>query len=132
MKERRQMIETQPAISFTDGAVAKLREILAKQGSPDLAVRVRVTSGGCSGLSYDMGLEPPVAQPGDELFETNGVKVLLDAGSRPHVEGSVIDWQGSTLGSGGFKFNNPNAAGACGCGESFTTKKKPAAESFDV
>lgn len=128
------MIETQPAITFTDGAVAKLREILSKQGSPDLAVRVRVASGGCSGLSYEMGLEPPVAQPGDELFETNGVKVLLDGESRPHVEGAVVDWQGSTLGSGGFKFENPNAAGACGCGESFTTKKKakPETEAFDV
>lgn len=126
------MIETQPAITFTDGAVAKLREILAKQGTPDLAVRVRVASGGCSGYSYQMGLEPPVTQPGDELFETNGVKVLLDEDSRPYVEGAVIDWQGSTLGGGGFKFTNPNATGACGCGESFTTRKKPAAESFDV
>lgn len=127
------MIEAQPAITFTDGAVAKLREILSKQGDPDLAVRVRVAGGGCSGLSYQMGLEPPVPQPDDELFETNGVKVLLDEGSRPYLAGSVVDWQGSTLGSGGFKFQNPNAAGACGCGESFTTKKTaPAAESFDV
>lgn len=127
------MIEAQPVITFTDGAVAKLREILAKQGNPDLAVRVRVASGGCSGMSYQMGLEPPVPQSGDELFETNGVKVLLDGDSKPYVEGSVVDWQGSTLGSGGFKFENPNAAGACGCGESFTTKKKaPSTQAFDV
>lgn len=117
------MIETKLPISFTDGAVRKLREILAKQGNPNAAVRVRVVGGGCSGLSYQMGLEPPVASPGDLLFETNGVKVLLDESSRPHVEGSVVDWQGSALGSGGFKFNNPNATGACGCGESFTTSK---------
>jgi iron-sulfur cluster assembly protein len=127
------MIDAQPAITFTDGAVAKLREILAKQGEPDLAVRVRVAGGGCSGLSYQMGLEPPVPQPGDELFESNGVKVLLDGESRPYVEGARIDWQGSMLGSGGFKFENPNATGSCGCGESFQAKKKaPAAESFDV
>ncbi len=127
------MIETQPAITFTNGAVEKLREILEKQGNPDLAVRVRVAGGGCSGMSYQMGLEPPVPQAGDELFETNGVKVLLDVKSKPYVEGAVVDWQGSMLGSGGFKFENPNATGSCGCGESFTTgKPAAAAESFDV
>jgi iron-sulfur cluster assembly protein len=125
------MIETQQPITFTPEAVARLREILEKQGNPDVAVRVRVTSGGCSGFSYQMGLEPPVAQPGDELFETNGVKVLLDDESRPYVEGAVVAWQGSTLGSGGFKFENPNAAGSCGCGESFQAKQK-APQAFDV
>lgn len=121
------MIETQgPAVTFSDGAVKKLREILAKQGNPDLAVRIRVVGGGCSGLSYQMGLEPPVAAPGDELFETGGVRVLLDQESRPYVEGSVVDWQGSALGSGGFKFLNPNATGSCGCGESFTAGEGPA------
>ena len=119
------MIETNVPISFTDGAVTKLRELLVKQGNPDVAVRVRVVGGGCSGMSYQMGLEPPIPQAGDLFFETNGVKVLLDEPSRPYVEGSVVDWQGSTLGSGGFKFTNPNATGACGCGESFTTSTRP-------
>lgn len=129
------MIETNTPISFSDGAVTKLREILAKQGNPDVAVRVRVVGGGCSGMSYQMGLEPPVAEAGDLLFETNGVKVLLDESSKPYVEGAVVDWQGSALGSGGFKFTNPNATGACGCGESFTTSKQPAAggsKTFEV
>ncbi len=131
------MIETRgAAVAFSDGAVKKLREILAKQGNPDLAVRIRVGGGGCSGLSYQIGLEPPVAAPGDELFETNGITVLLDEQSRPYVEGSIVEWQGSMLGGGGFKFLNPNATGSCGCGESFTTDRKAptptARESFSV
>ncbi len=129
------VIETRgPAITFTEGAVRKLREILEKEGNPDVAVRVRVVGGGCSGFSYQMGLEPPEPGPGDELFETNGVRVLLDARSRPYVAGSVVDWQGGVLGSGGFKFNNPNATGACGCGESFTVDRQAggAGESFSV
>jgi iron-sulfur cluster assembly protein len=118
------MIDTQPAISFTDGALRKLREILAKQEAADLAVRVRVAGGGCSGLSYEMGLEPAVAGAADDLFETGGVKVLLDRGSRPYLEGAVVDWEEGKLGGGGFRFENPNATGSCGCGESFTVGKK--------
>jgi iron-sulfur cluster assembly protein len=125
------MIETQPVITFTEGALGKLRDILSKQEAPDLAVRVRVAGGGCSGLSYQMGLEPAVAGPGDDLFETGGVKVLLDRGSRPYVEGAVVDWQEGQLGSGGFRFDNPNATGSCGCGESFTVGKKAPGE-FEV
>lgn len=123
-----------PAIRFTEGAVKKLRQILEKEGNPDVAVRVRVVGGGCSGFSYQMGIEPPEPGPGDELFETNGVKVLLDARSRPFVAGSVVDWQEGMLGSGGFKFSNPNATGSCGCGESFTVDKRAmdGGESFDV
>ncbi|HWP34223.1 MAG TPA: iron-sulfur cluster assembly accessory protein [Thermodesulfobacteriota bacterium] len=124
----------QTSVTFTDRAARKAREFIAKEGGGDLAVRIRVVSGGCSGLAYEMQLEPAVAGPGDELFETNGVKVLLDAGSRRFVAGSTVDWQEAALGTGGFKVHNPNATGACGCGESFSVGGGPggAGERFSV
>lgn len=80
-------------------------------------VRVSVTSGGCSGLSYKMDFDNE-AQPNDQVFEDNGVKVVTDLKSFLYLCNTTLEFSGGLDGKG-FYFNNPNASRECGCGESF-------------
>ena len=80
-------------------------------------VRVGVTSGGCSGLSYDLGFDV-AEQSDDKLFEDNGVKILVNKKSFLYLIGTTLEYSGGLNGKG-FVFNNPNASRTCGCGESF-------------
>ena len=77
--------------------------------------------GGCSGFSYVLGLEEAVPKPYDQVFEQDGVKILIDGKSHLHLDGMTIDYRKNNLMGGGFEFNNPNAKKSCGCGTSFTT-----------
>ena len=107
-----------PVVSFTDLAVEKLREAAAREGE-GFGLRVGVVGGGCSGLSYRLAFEP-AARDGDEVFDVGGVKVFIDPESRPHLEGTTLDYVVGLHGAG-FKFVNPNASRTCGCGTSFAT-----------
>lgn len=80
-------------------------------------VRVGVTSGGCSGLSYDLKLDQNMEES-DKLFEDQGVRILVDKKSFLYLIGTTLEYSGGLNGKG-FSFNNPNASRTCGCGESF-------------
>ena len=81
-------------------------------------VRVGVKSGGCSGLSYELKFDQD-ALPEDQLFEDNGVRIVVDKKSLLYLVGTTLEYAGGLNGKG-FVFNNPNAQRTCGCGESFS------------
>lgn len=81
-------------------------------------VRVGVKSGGCSGLSYEMDFVEK-AEDGDQLFQENGIKILVEKKSLLYLIGTTLEYSGGLNGKG-FSFNNPNASKTCGCGESFS------------
>lgn len=104
-------------ITMTSAAVDQLKEFLAEQGTPDHALRVFVAPGGCSGLQYGMTIDE-AADEGDEILETDGVRVLVDSFSAMYLEEAEIDYVNSLMG-GGFTVSNPNAVASCACGHSF-------------
>lgn len=81
-------------------------------------VRVGVNSGGCSGLSYDLGFDDEENED-DKSFEDNGVRIVVNKKSYLYLIGTVLEYSGGLNGKG-FVFNNPNASRTCGCGESFS------------
>ncbi len=105
-------------ITLTDKAANRLKEIIKSKGE-NLALRVMVRAGGCSGFEYGMALERN-PRPDDAVAEQNGVKVVVDPNSLKFLDGSTIDYVDSLMG-GGFAINNPNAVSTCGCGQSFRT-----------
>ncbi|WP_353479975.1 iron-sulfur cluster assembly accessory protein [Haliscomenobacter sp.] len=101
-----------------ESAKERITEIRSQgQLKDDFFVRVSVTSGGCSGLSYNMDFDNE-SKPNDQVFEDNGVKVVTDLKSFLYLFNSTLEFSGGLEGKG-FFFNNPNAARTCGCGESF-------------
>ena len=108
----------QTAINITDTASAKLKELLAGQQDSDQVLRVAVKGGGCSGLSYTINFDEKIGQY-DQVYEFDGVKVIVDAKSAIYLQGTQLDFQKDLMG-GNFKFVNPNANKTCGCGESFS------------
>lgn len=101
-----------------DSAKNKVSEIVGSEGlSSDYFIRVSVTSGGCSGLSYQMDFDNEL-QTNDQVFEDNGVKVVTDLKSFLYLCNTTLEFSGGLNGKG-FYFNNPNAARTCGCGDSF-------------
>jgi len=101
-----------------DTAKNKISELMGTQSlSNDYFVRVSVTSGGCSGLTYEMDFDNE-SKDGDQIFEDNGVKVVTDLKSFLYLCNTTLEFSGGLNGKG-FFFNNPNAARTCGCGESF-------------
>ena len=102
-----------------DSAKERIREIEQKdQLTKEHFVRVSVTSGGCSGLSYQMDFDNQ-PRPDDQVFEDNGVKIVTDLKSFLYLCNTVLEFSGGLEGKG-FYFNNPNASRTCGCGESFS------------
>ena len=112
-------------ISLTEAAATEVRGLLEQQDRDDLALRVYVSGGGCSGLQYGMALDENV-EPGDETFDINGVKCVVDATSLKYLSGAVVDYIHTDMG-GGFKIENPNATKSCGCGSSFSAGDDEAA-----
>ena len=101
-----------------ESAKSKIAEIKTDQNlAADFFIRVTVTSGGCSGLTYQMDFDNE-SQPNDQVFEDNGVKVVTDLKSFLYLCNTTLEFSGGLNGKG-FFFNNPNAARTCGCGESF-------------
>ncbi len=103
-------------ITITPDAVQQLKSFLAEQGTPEAGLRVFVAPGGCSGLQYGMTIEE-AAEEGDEVIETDGVRLLVDNFSSMYLQGAEIDY---TL-MGGFTVRNPSAVASCACGHSFDT-----------
>ena len=108
-----------PVVSMTSRAADKLKEVIAKQGRDDLALRVYVTPGGCSGFSYGMTFAEG-REEDDTLIEQDGVRIVVDPMSAMYIKGSEIDFVDALMG-GGFALRNPNAVSSCGCGQSFKT-----------
>ena len=104
-------------VSLTARATDKLKEVLAKQDRRDLALRVYVTPGGCSGFSYGMTFSEGTEED-DAIVEQDGVRVVVDPMSAMYLKGSEIDFVDALMG-GGFALRNPNAVSSCGCGQSF-------------
>ena len=101
-----------------DSAKERVQEILSvKKLSEDYFIRVSVTSGGCSGLSYVLDFDNE-SQPNDQIFEDNGLKVVTDLKSFLYLCNTTLEFSSGLEGKG-FYFNNPNASRECGCGESF-------------
>ncbi|HZC19948.1 MAG TPA: iron-sulfur cluster insertion protein ErpA [Rubrobacteraceae bacterium] len=105
-------------VSITDRAAEKIKALMEQEGEEDLALRIGVRPGGCSGFQYSIYFDDEINED-DEVIEASGVKVLVDAMSVPYIMGSEFDWQESLMGAG-FAVNNPNVSGGCGCGSSFT------------
>ena len=110
---------SESVLKLTDKAVEQVKSILARENLDGYGLRVAVTTSGCSGYSYQMDFQKE-ERPGDMVLEAAGVKVYLDRTSVPYLAGTVIDYV-SGLQDAGFKFNNPNVKGTCGCGTSFST-----------
>jgi iron-sulfur cluster assembly protein len=105
-------------ITITDKGAEKVNEYLQSQ-SAEVAMaglRVGVRGGGCSGFQYQLAFDEE--RPGDVVFESHGLRLLVDNESLPFVRGSEIDYEENLQGAG-FKVNNPNVVAACGCGSSF-------------
>jgi len=105
-------------IAFTDVGALKVQEFLSGQAevSEKAGLRVGVKGGGCSGFQYQLAFDEQ--KDGDVIFESHGVKLLVDGPSLPYVDGSQIDYVESLQGAG-FQVINPNVVAACGCGSSF-------------
>ena len=111
--------DTTQLITITDAALTQLKDLIGKQGVPQLGLRVFVQPGGCSGMSYGMGFEDH-AEDGDSITEVSGVRLFVDPMSARYIQGAEIDFVDSLMG-GGFTVHNPNAVSSCSCGHSFDT-----------
>ena len=105
-------------VTLTSAAAAKVQELIAAEGDSDLALRLAVTPGGCSGFQYDMYFDAQI-DPTDVVSETDGVRLLVDAESTAMLSGASIDYKDMGLQGGGFAINTPNQQRSCGCGQSF-------------
>jgi len=105
-------------LQLTDRAVEKVKELLASEDKTDYGLRVVVEGGGCSGFQYGLTWENEQKDQ-DNILEFDGLKVYVDSMSGLYLEGVKIDYIDSLQGSG-FKIENPNATGTCGCGSSFS------------
>jgi len=105
-------------IALTDTAVTKVKELIAAESEENLALRVAVRPGGCSGFSYEMFFDTDRAAD-DLTVEASGVNVVVDPSSAPLLKGATLDFKDGLQGAG-FSINNPNATRSCGCGQSFS------------
>jgi len=112
-------ISSSETIALTDTAAAKVAELIVEEGSAEeLALRVAVRPGGCSGYSYEMFFDSEIAD--DDVQSSYGaVKVVVDPVSAPLLVGATLDYKDGLQGAG-FSINNPNASRTCGCGNSFS------------
>src|SRR5215213_9264928 len=106
-------------VTMSTLAVEQLRNLLTQQDNPELALRVFVYPGGCSGMSYGMAFEDEFADD-DTIFMQDGLRLVVDENSAYYLQGAQIDFEDSLMG-GGFRIFNPNAVRSCGCGHSFDT-----------
>ncbi len=105
-------------ITLTDSAASKVKQLIEAEGEPDLALRVAVRPGGCSGFAYEMFFDSDVAT--DDLTAAYGdIKVIVDPSSAQLLTGATLDYKDG-LEQSGFAITNPNAERTCGCGQSFS------------
>ena len=105
-------------IALSDNAATKVKELITAEGNDELALRVAVRPGGCSGFSYEMFFDSDFATD-DVLADYGGVRVVVDPSSAQLLTGATLDYKDG-LQQAGFSINNPNAQRTCGCGQSFS------------
>jgi len=105
-------------LTITDNAAKKVNEFLISQGKSvdDAGLRIGIRGGGCSGFTYALAIDEQ--RDDDQVFESNGIKLLVDEMSMRYVDTSTVDYIDGLQGAG-FQVNNPNVVAACGCGSSF-------------
>ena len=106
-------------ITLTDSAAVKVKELLEAEGASELALRVAVRPGGCSGFSYEMFFDGDIADDDKQATYGNSVRVVVDPASAQLLEGATLDYKDG-LNQAGFNITNPNATRTCGCGQSFS------------
>jgi iron-sulfur cluster assembly protein/iron-sulfur cluster insertion protein len=105
-------------INVSNSAAEKVKALLESEGDTELALRVAVRPGGCSGFSYEMYFDGEIA--GDDLkYDIAGVRVVTDPGSAQMLQGATLDYKDGLQGAG-FAITNPSAQRTCGCGQSFS------------
>ncbi len=109
-------VEPQTVV-LSDTAASKVKHLLDQEGRDDLALRIAVQPGGCSGLRYQLFFDERTLE-GDQFIDFSGVKVVVDRMSGPYLAGATIDFV-DTIEKQGFTIDNPNATGSCACGDSF-------------
>ena len=108
---------TDTIITLTPVAATKIRELMAEEPDGDtLVLRVAIQGGGCSGFQYGLGFDAAPVE-GDLELSLEGIPVVVDPFSAPYLQGTTIDFL-NTITESGFKIDNPNATGSCGCGQS--------------
>ena len=109
-------VGTERLVKLTAGASDKIFELISREGNGEY-LRIRITGGGCNGLSYKMKF---VSEPkeSDILVVSSGIEVLIDSKTALYLRGTTLDYSNKMV-AGGFKFSNPNAKASCSCGESF-------------
>jgi len=105
-------------LSVTAAAAAQLRKLIERHKPGSAGIRVAVREGGCNGMTYSMDFAEK-GDPGDEVMEIDGVRLLIDPMSVMYLVGTEMDFVEEKLGAN-FVFRNPNESGRCGCGESFS------------
>ena len=106
-------------ITLTDNAAVKVKELLAGEDAEDLALRVAVRPGGCSGFSYEMFFDGEIAADDEQVSYGESVRVVVDPASAQLLQGATLDYKDG-LDQSGFAITNPNAERSCGCGKSFS------------
>ncbi len=107
-----------PSITLTEAAAAAILSRAAREEKTGTALRVRIKGGGCSGATYDMTWAEGAPGDDDIVVEEHGATVVIDSRSIIFLKGSTLDWKADLM-SQRFVWDNPNAKGSCGCGESF-------------
>lgn len=110
-------IKDPSGITITESAANEIKRQQAKRGTPNAAIRVGLRGGGCTGFSYVFEWDDGEPRATDKVIAGFGVRVYVDPKSFVYLRGTELDFVSSMMGHG-FKFNNPNVKGACGCGES--------------
>ena len=107
-------------INVSPTAASKINELLVEEGKAGSGLRVFVQGGGCSGFQYGLMIDEGEGDgSADQVFEVNGVRLLVDPISLRYLKGAEVDFVDNTMG-GGFTIKNPNAKSTCGCGSSFS------------
>jgi iron-sulfur cluster assembly accessory protein len=106
-------------INVSEVAAGKISELLAEENRVGSGLRVFVQGGGCSGFQYGLMIEENGQGAGDQVYESNGIKLYIDPISVRYLNGAEVDFVDTVTG-GGFTIKNPNATSTCGCGQSFT------------
>lgn len=104
-------------ITLTASAIGQVKKVIGEQAASYVGIRVGVEGGGCSGFQYTLNLERE-SREDDDVVQSDGFQLLVDPQSMVYLDGTEIDYV-ETLQAAGFRFNNPNVTGSCGCGESF-------------
>lgn len=104
------------SVTMSEAAAKHVANFIAKRGK-GIGLRLGVRTSGCSGMAYKLEFVDEIDAE-DEVFETRGLKIVVDPKSLPYIDGTELDFVREGLNEG-FKFNNPNVKGECGCGESF-------------